>query len=452
MRLAWRLFAGFCLLGASGCEQAGEAQITLDQSVRLQTISGWEATAEIGGPPREHGSPPWADALLDRVVDDVGVNRIRLEVRSGVESDSRAWTRLTRGEISGTAWRPLRYATRNDNDDPFNIDESGFDFTELDWRVETVVLPMAERLQARGERLYVNLCYVSFMGQGENLPYHHDTPEEYAEFMLATFRHLKAKYDLVPDGVEVILEPDLTPYWSVDGGRKIGAAIEATAKRLGSEGFRPEFIAPSVTSMANAAPYIRQILENEHARDRIAEFSYHRYQGASPERAREIAAIAADNKKRSAMLEYWLGNGAPDVLFEDLTDGMNSAWQGRALSGHFMVSGEGEDARLTIQPEVHYNRIFFRAARAGAVRVKAATDNPAFKPVAFENADGRMAVVIKAEKRGAVTINAPAGVYRIEMALDGQFLRSEARATGDKGVPIVFPSKGYASATLTRAQ
>jgi len=436
--------AAFLVVFLVQLKAGSQAVVVLNASERFQTISGWEATAELGGSPSLDEAPEWASAMLDRAVDDLGINRLRLEVRSGAEGDSRSWERLSRGEINGGEWRSLRYPTKNDNDDPFTLNREGFDFSELDWRVKTVVLPTRERLRARGERLYLNLCYVAFIDQSAGAQYDHSEPEEYAEFILAAFLHLKEKFGITPDGLEVILEPDLVSAWN--DGAKIARAIDATSRRLSDNGFHPEFIAPSVTNMANAPSYIEAMMSNETARARVAEFSYHRYQGATPERLAELVALSKKYGKRLAMLEYWLGNGTPQVLHEDLKDGMNSAWQGRALSGHFNVERVGNGFALPLVRDAAVNRLYFNAARAGWVRIAARSTSRRFDPVAFAGPDGETSVIIQAKEQGAVILEGLAdGRYRVEIEAGGLSLMSEIAVDRSNAPTIVFPRDGFGS-------
>lgn len=146
-------------------EGDAEATIEIDSSRTFQTIGGWEATIDL--PDNEKGDPllKARDRLFDKAVDDLGLNRVRLEIRSGAESRSRSWDRYQSGELTYKEWRPFRYTTENDNDDPNVIDWSGFDFSELDQMIEQQVEPLRGRLAARGETLFVNLCYVAFTKQ-----------------------------------------------------------------------------------------------------------------------------------------------------------------------------------------------------------------------------------------------------------------------------------------------
>jgi hypothetical protein len=215
--------------------------IALDATTTYQTISGWEATAEAGQ--NNPYFPKFKDALFDQAVNDLGINRIRLEIRSGAENVRDYWSEHRRNQTDYQTWRCVRYSTVNDNDDPLDINWDGFQFSELDHTVETVVLPLKRRLETRAQKLLVNVNYVSFVAQmnGSSCPsgldYHHDnSPEEYAEFVLATVLHLRDKYGLVPDLWEVILEPDNTPFWR---GRQIAEDGPTDFRRASSPPRQP---------------------------------------------------------------------------------------------------------------------------------------------------------------------------------------------------------------------
>jgi hypothetical protein len=61
------------------------ATITLDPSQTHQTITGWEAVP-FALEPTDPAFPHFKDALFDQAVNDLGINRVRLEVRSRVEN------------------------------------------------------------------------------------------------------------------------------------------------------------------------------------------------------------------------------------------------------------------------------------------------------------------------------------------------------------------------------
>lgn len=389
--------------------------VTVIPAQRLQVISGWEVTATAPDPTEWAGAPRLRRAVYDRAVEEVGVNRVRLPIRSGAESTSRGYLRYVRGELTAEAWRPLRYATANDNADPRTINWAGFDFSELDANIELGVLPLKQRLEARGERLFVNCNYTAFTGQITRGDYIHDDPEEYAEFVLAAYLHMREKYGFVPDAWEVILEPDLVKQWP--DGVVLGRAMAASARRLREHGFTPRFIAPSVTDMANTTRYLDGIVSTPGALEVLDEISYHRYQHGSSENAKAIAARANQLGRRTSMLELWFGKATSDVLFEDLVVAQASAWQGRTLWGLFDRDASAPD-ELVLKPDVRTNLQVFRYVRGGAVRVQAASSDRRFTPAAFINPDGRWVLTLNASGDGALTVRGlPPGRYQVSYAL-----------------------------------
>lgn len=392
---------------------ATAATIRLDRNQRYQTIVGWEATAQAGQ--GEPGFAAWSDRLFDLAVDDLGINRLRLSLASGAESRRDAPAR--RAGDSDPEARCRRYLTVNDNDDPQSIDWSGFDFDGLDDAVERVVLPIRRRLEARGERLYLNLEYVAFIGQcDEPFDYVHARPAEYAEFVLAAFLHLRERFDLIPDGFEVILEPDNVPGWS---GERIGQAMVAAAARLAAAGFRPEFIAPSTTSMAAAARYLDEIVAVPGARQLLSEIAYHRYRGVSPGALEALARRAAELGMRTSMLEHVRGD--VEELYSDLAVGQVSAWQQYTLA--FAARDTGAqyyrivDGQPVVASRTRLLRQYFHYVRAGAVRIGAASDDRALRALAFEHPGGQVVVVLHVARPGEIAVRGlPAGPFGASLA------------------------------------
>lgn len=385
-----------------------KVEIDLDQ--RFQTMNGWEVTLNLADDPSNPAWEPYHDQVLERAINGIGINRVRLEIRSGAETKSDWNRKFIAGEISYADWKPYRYPVDNDNNDPNLIDWSGYSFEELDWHIEENLLSLKSLAEARGEKLWVSICYVSFI-QGWNA--HHD-PEEYAEFVLATYLHLNEKYGFVPDSWEVMLEPDLKrDMWT---GKMIGEAIVASARRLRDAGFEPAFIAPSVENMDNAVRYIEDIAKVPEAMDEIIELSYHRYKGANEKNLRDIAHLGRKYGIGTSMLELWFGRANSDVLYEDLIVGGNVAWQSRALFGIFRPPPDDRpDAQLRVRRDIRYNRQYFRDVRSGATRIAAQSDDQAnLKPVAFQNVDGSVTVVLVADKKTEIEVTGlPPGGYRI---------------------------------------
>jgi O-glycosyl hydrolase len=294
------------------------ATVTVTPATTYQTIAGWEAHAQSGD--LSPNFAMWANTLFDEAVNDLGINRLRVEIVSGQENPVDAFSRWRTGTIPQSAWLAARYTPVNDNADPFSTNIAGFQFTLLDHRFDCCVLPMRQRLQARGERLYVNLNYVDFA----TTPFEHFTnPQEYAELMLVTFQHLQHRYGFVPDAIEVILEPGNANNFGWTGPI-IGQVIAATGQRLAAAGFHPEFIAPSHTNQTTAITFFDQLMKVSGVRTYLREFSYHLYGGVSDANRTTIATRGAQYGLRTSMLEH-VGSGYED-LHRDLKLANVSPW------------------------------------------------------------------------------------------------------------------------------
>jgi hypothetical protein len=426
------LSALLCACSADGMTDTGEAVVTVDPSRRYQTIVGWEATTNLSELVGKI-SPQNAQGLLRTAVEKAGITRLRLEIRNGVEGPAGGFDAFLRSRAYDV-WRERRYLVSNDNADPRAINWAGFDFTEIDHDVEMAVLPMRDLLAARGEKLFVNVCYVAFVNGRANL---HEDPEEYAEFALATMLHLRQKYGLQPDSWEVILEPDLAGRWS---GRRIGQTILATSRRFAENGIRVGFVAPSTTSMSTASRYFDDMLRVDGALPRLTELSYHRYRGVS---RRALARLTERSNRYHvpiAMTELWFGRAGPDVLFEDLEAGA-AAFQNRVVGGLVVDPVKGN---LTLNKDVRYNGAVFRAVRPGAVRVGTTSSSGAIKALAFKRPKGGFVTALRATSaRNVIVRGLPPGNYVVTTVTDSSAsppvpaLRS---AGGDLRVAVGEPS------------
>jgi hypothetical protein len=333
-------------------------------------------------------------AMLDLAVTDMGITRARLAIRSGVEGP-------------GT-----RYEIVNDNNDPNVLNDAGFNWTNFDMEVSRWIVPARQRAQARGEPFYTLLAYSDF---GQSSFEHYNFPEEYAEFMFAAFRHVQARYGFMPNGIEMVNEPDNSGgAWA---GERIGRAMVATAQRFQREGMAvPEFTAPSVTAMPNADGFLNDIYSIAGAKALLTEVAYHRYNMAGDLGA--LAARAAADGKRMAMLEFWSLSNDQELLHQDLTTGRNSAWQlgifGDAFGCQFGQTIGLVNGAAQICPKNRAVRQYTKYVRPGAQRIDAVSQNPALAPVAFINANGGYVVVVKASASGSFSISGlPAGTYGV---------------------------------------
>ena len=163
-------------------------------------MTGWEALAEIGQAecdPRAYQT--YKSGVLDRAANELGINRIRLGLRNGYENPVDQFIPFKAGQLTFNQWKVSWFQVVNDNNDPFVINPAGFNWGYLDYTIDELVVPLKQRLAARGEGFWLNLSYT-----GANTgDLHRDTPEEYAEFVLAAFQHLQTRYGWVPNSLEI---------------------------------------------------------------------------------------------------------------------------------------------------------------------------------------------------------------------------------------------------------
>ncbi len=413
--------------------QAGPAIINLDPKTTYQTFKDWEATdynGNVGFP--EMGiygfNPPvmnlYKDQLADLAVNDLGINRVRLEVYSGDENTADYYSPFVTGQASFDDWKAHRQKPVNDNNDPTVINQNGFHFAFLDHKVDTVVLPLKQQLEAKGERLYINLNYVDF----DSSPFEHkDNPAEYAEFILATFQHLHSKYGWTPDALEVVLEPN-NGNWSPT---QVGNALVAAANRLKENGYTPDFIAPSHAFLG--IEFFDEMVQQVPAvLDHLTEFSYHCYNNCSDDNnLRAVSERGTRYGIKTAQLEH-IGHTYLD-LHRDLKLANVSAWAQYTLAGIFTGREPNDDGStyfwvdindlthplVSMAKRTKFLRQYMKFIKRGALRIQADTTDNTFDPVAFINADGKYVVVIKAGGPGAMAVrDLPGGTYGIKYTTD----------------------------------
>ncbi len=421
--------------------------ISLFPTIRYQTMRGWEATDQAG----QLATPAWnnyKDTLFDQAVDDLGLNRIRLEVPSGIENPTDYFSQMIAGQISYGVYNSKRYEIINDNADPHTIDPNGFKWASLDHSVDNIVLPLRQRLQARGETLWINANYVDF---GSSAFEHKDSPDEYAEFVLAAYLHMQSRYGFVPDSWEVILEPDTSnASWSAV---QVAQAIKAAGDLLTANNFTPNFVAPSTTDAGRTSGFIDQIALTPGAMQYVGEFSYHRYSGGTSADLLNITTRAVLYNKQTAMLE-WIGADY-NTLHQDIKQGRNSSWQQYTLAfpnepdngaQYYLVNDSNPNSPIvTIGSRTKFLRQYFRYVRAGAQRIEALTGNANFDPLAFINTNGKYVVVVKAGSGGSFSVeDLPTGTYGIKYTTASQYNvdLSDVSITAGQNVAANIPSAG----------
>ncbi|MEK7264853.1 MAG: hypothetical protein AAB227_02030 [Pseudomonadota bacterium] len=429
---------------------AAGADISIDLSKRFQTLSGWEVP--IRGWEQDKVGDRYDDTwrqdrheVARKIVDDVGINRVRLEVRSNTENPVDYWTRFVNGEETYFSWHNHNYEKQNDNKDPFALNPAAFQWAGLDYRVETLVLQMRDLLAARGEKLFVTLCFVDFNKGSLGTLSYATKPEEYAELIAATFDHLKEKYGLTPDALEIVLEPENSGLWRAE---RLAPAIRAATKRLAKKGYRPQIIGPSTKLAKNAVPYFNTAA---HAGAKIDTLSYHSYDNPSDDVRRGIARQASASGVSTAMLEHF----SADVgeFYRDMTIANVSAWQQWAIAnvmdnGKYLLVADltkPKGERLRLSAKTRALAQIWRHARIGDVRVGAISADPSLKPLAFVRPGGGVSVSVITEGAADFTLQGlPPGAYEIEYTTPQALAKTGGTVTvgADGRAHLSIPAKG----------
>lgn len=394
--------------------------LTINAAQSFQTMRGWSVTtrgweqdkvADRYDPTARENAPE----IVARLVNDAGVNRVRLELQTGAENPADHWTAFVNGGLTYNGFKAKYYEAFNDNADPFVAAPAGFQWSQIDDKVESLVLPMRAALAAKGEKLWINLNVVDFGGGDAGNLEHSDKPEEYAEFVVEALKHLKSKYGLTPDSLEVILEPDIDGVWPAG---EVVAAIKAVKARMAANGFAPEIIGPSTSRVENAIPYYDAIRA---AGERVDAFSYHTYGPFDDAALAALDARAKADGVPTEMLER-IGAGV-DLFYRNMTIDNASAWlqwgaAAKVDNGNNLLVADlaqPEGSRLALASRTRALAQIWRHVRAGYVRVGAGVNFSGVRALAFRAPDGGMvAAGIATRAKDFAITGLPAGAYEVE--------------------------------------
>jgi len=351
------------------------------------------------------------------------------------------------GQVTFDHWKTTWFRVVNDNADPFTADPAGFHWGYLDYTIEQLIIPLKQRLQSRGDDLWFNISYTG----ANSGSLHRDNPEEYAELIVETFKHIQQKYGLVPNSLELVNEPNLGGW----NAQHVGNNLVAVARRLHAAGFFPEFVGPTASGVVASTQYFDQMIKIPGVTQNLNEISFHRFGQTLPTDLTTIAQRASANHMRTAMLEH--GGSGHDHLHEDLTLANVSAWQqfGLAFCGvndtggmYFLVSGAkvGENNPVVNTAKMtKYLRQYFRYVGLRAVRIGAPSTDSRFAPVAFRNTNGKHVVVVKASAGGTFTVGGLLpGTYGIDYTTSADYMKAlpDVTISGAQSITATIPDAG----------
>ncbi|MEO8198942.1 MAG: hypothetical protein ABI679_00340 [Gemmatimonadota bacterium] len=423
------------LLGLAGAECRGgrseDATIRVDVAVSYQTISGWEASESFAW-----RSPKAAmDSLMSVTVNDLSINRLRLSFPGN----------MVESRDTVTMPNELREGT-NDNADPHVLNPAGFRWELEDYLVETFVLPMKRRVEARGEPFILTATYV---GSRTTSQYQQKDSAEYNEFMLAVLDHLKTKYGIVPDIWEIRLEPDhgrnqMTP-------RQQGILLAGAGAAVRAAGYdKLTFSVPSTAVPHRTVQYLQGILSSPGTAEYIGEIGFHQYSAPSSEMLTGIRDAAMKLGVPTGMMEY--NKGTERELYQDLTPANVSVWSRFSLAGNVGGPDVGgqyfyvdvPDSSFRYRPSTWPLRQYFKYVRPGYVRVAAKADDDRVQPTAFRRPDGGVIVVANLADSATTRVRGlPAGRYLVTWA--------STAGRGDPGPPVTVGRGGILTMSIPRA-
>lgn len=215
--------------------------------------------------------------ILDSIAEYSSINRIRIEVRSGAENPIDYYSNWitsgcdTTGNPAYQAWLANRYTVVNDNDNS-TINLNGFHFSELDYTIQSIVIPLQERYKKNGRILKTVFSYIASEDRESKYPYTHSVPEDYAEFVLATYQHLFRQYNIIPDYWEVLHFSDYHRHDWIPS--EMGPAILTSAEVLQDHGYVPNFIAPTASDSYQSYLWSKELFKDTSIRRYVSQVSY----------------------------------------------------------------------------------------------------------------------------------------------------------------------------------
>lgn len=419
-----------CALGAFG-----GATVTVDPATKYNTNDGWETTTVWANTGSDNYYTDTLEAYRDQIADiavnQIGLNRVRIELRSGSENPLDNFALFQSRQINFDTFKERWYHKVNDNNNPNVANANGFHFSELDYQMENVILPMKRKLEERGEALYLNLQLVDLNDAGSDRDgdgkhptsnlFYDDEPDEYAELIYEAFKHLATKYGFIPDSLEIILEPDNThplwPAWDGATGVDIANNMIAAVKRLEAAGYSlKDVIGPSVVNAGNADKFFDEMISVPGALEMITMISYHAYQNTMTVSERQnILSRANAHGLKTGMLEYTKGDGF-HWFFEALNTHISSyeRWGYAAEHESTYIKTDLTDPKAPTFSLHDLTKDFthiFPYIRPGATQIASSGDS-----VAYINPNGGYTVIISNVQGdyGAFSIKGlPAGTYEI---------------------------------------
>jgi hypothetical protein len=400
MRITVRAFAalGVALLSLNVPARA-QVTVTIDPGIQYQTFRSWGGTT-----PGEEGLADLARShMLDALVHDFGLTRLRYEPPAGHRPNSQRWEWL------------------NDNGDPDVMDWSAIDTSALDQRANDWLVPFKERVEASGEPfdIYISPSFFDGGSSGTAPAWLLNSPGECAEYATAVLLRLRDAHGITANYYSICNEAGNNNAWTAT---VVADAIKALGPRLAALGLPTKIQFPESISVDTAwDSYITPLQNDAEIWPYIGCLSYHLY---------------GSNGKRVFIRDLGIAKGIPTAqteymglttqhLYDDLIKGGVSYWELYGLTGHgnAKINTNRDGTHFSFGSEYWIFRQATRYIRPGDVRIEATSSLSTFKALAFGRS-GKVTVLLPNNIAGSVARTAtlsglPAGTYGLCQSLNG---------------------------------
>lgn len=392
-----------------------QSLITIDSAATYQTFEGWEASVEIWHRPNSYdeigdnyGVPPeYNNAKLDKLVNDMGLTALRFEF-------------LIHMSGGREGMEPV-----NDNEDPFDLDESKIMWNYLDPYIREFVIPFKQQVESTGKKFYLVTSATAWSA------WQWSDPEEYAEIYMAGLDRMRDKFNLVPNAIILYNEPG-NVYSGPETQQDVINALIAVEKRLKADSSYDNVTIrwPSVSYIKQTLPWVDALKQaaGESLLSRVKQYDFHGY-GSGNFPISSMNAIrdrATEDNVNAVMGEWWFRDpnhsaswtymmNADDII-TNLTEANVTLYQGSGDNGIVNIGYWGNFHPVAIGPKYYIFRQFYRFIEPGDVRIKASSSDSEIKVVGFVKPDGREVIVAR-NSGGAkdITIaNLKSGTYGIK--------------------------------------
>lgn len=329
-------------------ESRAQVNLTLDTGTTYQTLRGWGCVNSIPN----YLTPEFRQELIREVVNEYGLNRLRVEIPAGNFADRRRWEWL------------------NDNADPQSTEWSNLNLGALDDNLQSFVLPFVDLVRANGEPfdMYLSFSFYDNGSSGSPPAWLLNNPGEYAEFSLSLLQRLKYFYGIEPTYQCILNEPAYNNVFSLAVVREM---LKALAPRLEAAGLETKIQFPETVNVdAGYNNFVVPTATDDELWSWVGAVSYHRYGGLT--QLGNLAAFAQSKGLPTAFTES--DSLTLDRMHEDLTVGGVSYWEVYGLGSEILL----DNAHFNyIERGSFYWRFrqVMRYVRPGAVRVKVTTDD-----------------------------------------------------------------------------